>query len=106
MNIFKLFIVWRKFIGWWGSLFISIGLKKPINWTQKVSDLTKITNDALDASGKCPPIINANLTASTEDSVEPEVNPQRKRRIGKLIDRIRNKLKPPAENKSGDYKLW
>lgn len=96
MKYLKLFLVWRSFTHWWLNLFISIGLKKPIDWIQKVNDMTKITNDALDASGKVPPETPAVPT-------EPEVKPTKKR----LIDRIRDRRnKTPAENSSRDYKIW
>lgn len=100
IKIWSLFKTWRAFTHWWLNLFISIAFKKPIDWLKKVTDMTKIANDALDATGKIPPT----PPTPTDDK------PQRKRLRDRIRDR-RNKIpeptpEPTPENSTGDYKIW
>ena len=111
----KLLLIWKRFVAWWRTLFISIGLHRSIDWVKKIADLMSVANDALDAQGfpKVPnqPIVpqpQPDSTPTPEPTPEPTPKPGIGSRFRNFIKRLRehkNPLSPqPVDNK--DYQTW
>jgi hypothetical protein len=114
MNPVKMLSIWRRFVGWWRSLFINIGLSKPIDAFKKIDDMVKIANDAFDqldfpANTPTPP------APDTDDSPVPAPTPSKPDvggRLRRLIEWLRRRKPepkpeptPPAPD-DGGYQVW
>lgn len=125
MNPLKWFNIWRRFVGWWRTLFVALGTGHIVDWFKKINDLTSIANDALDEGGYSPtpnfpdtPATPTELTDTPDSPVPaPEPSPptpNRGGRLRRLIDRLRRRKPEPEPEPTppspapddGGYKVW
>lgn len=69
----KWLVIWRRWVAWQRSLFISLATKRQINWLQKLNDLLKILKVALESASQSHPDLEA---IKPEPKPEPEPTPQ------------------------------
>jgi len=71
-------VIFRRFVVWLRTIFLSLYLKKPVDWEKEVNEIADIVNDAVDKRIETP----------TYDLTGPvAVEPKKRRRLLKWLRR-------------------